>query len=354
MTDGFKNRFYKRQKWTLDCEVVTPMFLGNAEQKAEWRSEPFKGLMRFWWRVSQGSLQMEWRELLKHESALFGSAGDDDGKGGKSNVIVRVISQAMPSSDLPKDIKVTHPEINAPIYAMAYLAGQGIINKKKKPHFFPVNSTFTLQIDSPRSETNAMKKVICLIQLFGALGARSRNGWGSFRIIGGGYESQEITQTLQSSEVNDWKTGFTKDYPNSLGKDSIGSLLWKTVPKRKHWNDVMKDLAEAYIELRAGKIKNDPQKLHPEQERPLLGTPITHHINDERYSSPIRLMVRKRGSEYLGFILHLPQQFPNHGSPLAKSMPLKEKQLDIWTNKIHKRLDNMADKLCRASYEDCL
>ena len=36
------SRYYKRKSITLQCEVVTPMFLGNASGEAQWRAEPFK------------------------------------------------------------------------------------------------------------------------------------------------------------------------------------------------------------------------------------------------------------------------------------------------------------------------
>ena len=355
MGNGFKDRFYKRQKWTLNCEVVTPMFLGNANQQAEWRAEPFKSLLRYWWRVAQRSRQSDWQDLLKDESGLFGSAGDDDGKGGKSGVVVRIVSDATPIWDLPKEsAEIPHPEAMN-VGAMGYLAGQGIIrNGKSKTNFFTENSSFTLFVDSPLSESENISAVLSLIQSFGAIGARSRNGWGSFRVINGGCDKQTVIETLKSSTVNDWKTGFKKDYPNCLGADSKGPLLWKTVQNKGQWREVMKDLATAYIELRAGKIKNDPNKLHPDKERPLLGTPITNHFSNDRYSSPIRLVIRKTESDYRGFILHLPQEFPNNASHLAKAMGSREKQLFTWTDKIHKRLDNMTDKLRRASYEECL
>ena len=39
-------RYYKREQLKLDCEIITPMFLGNANQEAELRAAPFKGLLR--------------------------------------------------------------------------------------------------------------------------------------------------------------------------------------------------------------------------------------------------------------------------------------------------------------------
>ena len=54
----FKNRL----------EVVTPLFLGNAVQKVEFRPPSLKGVMRFWHRA-QGP------HCLKTEGEVFGSSG---------------------------------------------------------------------------------------------------------------------------------------------------------------------------------------------------------------------------------------------------------------------------------------
>lgn len=36
---------------TYRVSFNTPAFLGNAEQQAQWRTPPFKALLRQWWRV---------------------------------------------------------------------------------------------------------------------------------------------------------------------------------------------------------------------------------------------------------------------------------------------------------------
>lgn len=39
------------QELTYKVTFTTPAFLGNAEQSAQWRTPPFKALLRQWWRV---------------------------------------------------------------------------------------------------------------------------------------------------------------------------------------------------------------------------------------------------------------------------------------------------------------
>lgn len=45
MNNGFM-RYYKRERVTAECEILTPMFLGGPDQSAQWRAAPFKTLLR--------------------------------------------------------------------------------------------------------------------------------------------------------------------------------------------------------------------------------------------------------------------------------------------------------------------
>jgi len=44
--EALKKRF-DREVLELECEIITPMFLGDARQKAVLRPGPFKGLIRY-------------------------------------------------------------------------------------------------------------------------------------------------------------------------------------------------------------------------------------------------------------------------------------------------------------------
>lgn len=366
MTDGFKERYFKRQKWTLNCEVVTPMFLGNAEQKAQWRAEPFKALLRYWWRIAQGARSntvSNFEKLLEAESAVFGSAGAEEGEGkGKSNVSLTVSSDVPPSSSLaisPK-FEFKHPETTSPIDFFSYLAGQGVITGGNlRTTFFDEKAKFELRIDSSQTIAKQLELSLSLMQVFGSVGARSRNAWGCFSVNNVGIDKEFLLQTLMSSTV-DWKQSMKLDYHNSLGKDANGPLIWTTLHKRPSWQDAMNDIAQAYVELRAGKTHNGIPKLDPDNgERHLLGifTSKSHKfikkqpVGKNRYASPLRLIVKKTGNNYFGLFLHLPCifNFPRD-NPVIKP----KDQINIWETKIHRKLDNMTDKLRRASYEDCL
>lgn len=59
----------------LELEILTPAFLGGADQhKVEIRGASIKGMLRWWWRASEGHRFRNLAELAEAEAAVFGSA----------------------------------------------------------------------------------------------------------------------------------------------------------------------------------------------------------------------------------------------------------------------------------------
>jgi CRISPR-associated protein Cmr1 len=247
---------------------------------------------------------------------------------------------------------VDHPE-KGKIDPLLYLAGMGIMEKgKPKHHFFPPKSEFQLAIDFPVSHERDIESVLALLQCFGSIGARRRNGWGSFQIISGGIDSSRAAELLKKHTFI-WTEGLDNDYPNCLGRDEKGLLLWQTKIEHSWW-DAMIKMAEAYIQIRAGEVAGIG-KLDPGQktasERHLLGVPLTNHPvpawgQSARHASPLHFTVHRKKEDYRGLILHLPFAY-------SKEMPFSKeiKQDEVW-KKVHKKLDDLLTK--RAQYEDCL
>jgi len=344
-------------------EVITPLFLGNADQEAELRSAPFKGLIRYWWRVTQHKLN-DASKLLFAESKIFGSAGENDGSGRSR---IKIIVQ--PDGDKPmKAVKtpfpflksINHPEVNkSNVNPLQYLAGMGIMRGVNiNRSYFPPGTRFKVSFEYPASIKDEIIPVLCLAQAFGTIGARSRNGWGSIQVLSETIPIGQIPQKISNITIP-WQQGMLNDYPNCLGKDAIGDLLWKTTA-RNSWGETMRDLADAYVDIRARTV-SDIQKLNPGgrnqiNERHLLGIPLTNHtvidkskgwVKDSRHASPLRFFVRRQDEKYHGYILHLPHSFS-----MQKKLPPEIDQLVIWEN-VHKKLDGIA-LLTRAKIEDCL
>lgn len=367
-------RYYKREKITLQCQTVTPMFLGNAHQEAELRSAPFKALFRYWWRVTQHGVQLN--DLRKGEGELFGVAGEDDGSG-KSQVDLQVkpISNFQPTkAGFPSLKKVDHPECQRQkfqIDPLLYLGGMGLLRGSNPLHsYFGPNAIFEISISYPPQYEDEIKTIIAFLKAFGSVGARSRNGWGSFQVLSveskptakEGFEDVQKLANLLEKQTRQWTDGLRSDFPNCLGKDNIGILLWGTEPKGT-WQEAMRELADAYIALRARQVGNieklDPGNPHKENapdERHLLGFPLQNHWatgkdwkkmwgKNGRHASPLRFVVHQINGKSRGFILHLP-----HGHSKRMDFPKHIDQKAVWV-KVHRKLDGL---LNRASYSEVL
>lgn len=333
------SRFYKRECLNIECEIVTPMFLGNAQQEAELRSAPFKGLLRYWWRVACGQQHENYQDMLAQENRIFGSA--DEG-GGKSRVSVSVTptTEMKPSKTGFGHIDdVAHPECertNGRTNPLNYLAGMGLIHYKDgiRHSYFSVGERFRLSITAANDVVEDVNSAISIFAQFTAIGSRSRNGWGCFVMNG--------TPHVSAGFV-DWNNAMDRDYPHCLGGDERGALVWKTRQKYQDWKQCMRDLAENYIKIRtslnvvAGNLP----------DRHLLGYPVTNHSvqrthwgKQGRHSSGLRLLVKKEGNGALrGCFLHLPHAFSNRMWPNDI-----QRQIRIW-RQVHNRLDELCERV---------
>ena len=65
------------QQREYTVRFTTPAFPGNAEQSGQWRTPPFKALLRQWWRVAwaaSNQFNVNVTEMRQAEGLLFGNA----------------------------------------------------------------------------------------------------------------------------------------------------------------------------------------------------------------------------------------------------------------------------------------
>lgn len=358
-------RYYQRVRHELTCRIITPMFLGDAQQEAEWRAAPFKGLLRYWWRVTQRE-RPNYSQLLEAEGELFGFAGDTNSSKSLVQIFLPVPAIAASKNTMPTIGKIHHPEVDrdaGQINPLLYLAGMGLLNPNGsvKRAYFPPAQSFKLIIEFPRSRRQELLPTLALIQAFGAVGGRSRNGWGSLQISDSPVTQENAVQHLEACTRN-WEEGFAQDYPSCLGKDTRGPLVWRTREARPAWQEAMRELAEVYVGVRARTVNGIP-RLDPggrdyPAERHLLGFPLTNHPANQpgfgwggsgRHASPLHFVVKQKPNGFSGFILHLPFQ---HSTAMAFPGALNNAagQQAVW-RKVHQKLDTL---LLRATYGDCL
>lgn len=173
--------------------IVTPMFLGGADQTAESiRPASIKGALRFWWRAlnwarcSQTHPQsgdQAIRMLHAEEARLFGvSAGDTEGGQG-----VFLLSIGKEEVRAAKDAKNIFPNLqNGQIYLLGMgLAKYDSASKQTliQRSALQKGGTFTLRLafhpKASNEDTKQVRDAVKAFELLGALGSRARHGLGS-------------------------------------------------------------------------------------------------------------------------------------------------------------------------------
>lgn len=180
-------------------EVVTPMFLGGADQVPDGiRPASVKGALRFWWRAwawsairAQHSNDMDaLKALHRQEGYLFGLAAKDDSNGqaqggqGQFMLHVRHEAKLRQGQEQPFGRGLDN--------GILYLLGQGLGSFKDGNHCtraaiaappngkapqFEVKLIFRPGITE--QDAHAITTAVKLFGLLGALGSRARHGMGS-------------------------------------------------------------------------------------------------------------------------------------------------------------------------------
>ena len=362
---GKKNMMLKKK---FKICLNAPTFLGDAEQKGVWRTPPIKAMLREWWRVAAAPEQgYRHEQLRQNEGKLFGNAWLDDDF---SKSLVRLALEhwhAGKMTALDNDPKVTHPEVKFPVGSQLYLGygplifQQGV--KLKNGAALQANETNTLSLAYPDDPTQKIEQTLQLIDWFGTLGGRSRNGWGSLSLSG------QSTLTRQHGTL----TGVLRplddclklDWPHAIGQDSEGPLIWESSASFSDWQAAMKFLAQTKIGFRTqesisfkngiphpneGKRKNNWQLHRQPEERHLLAYPVTHHEvskqrqrgdekpdwGDGRLVNQLRFkLFRDAAGQLRTRIYHTP-----HACPLPTTMSAAQ-QVAVWQT-VHRWLDQQA------------
>lgn len=332
-------------------QIVTPAFMGNAHQSGQWRTPPFKALLRQWWRIIEAEkVKFNAQALHQREGELFGFAGTAGAK--RSTVQLRLggwsAGNGAKKWDYPAQLTVNHPETKFRPTADVYLGFGPVLPKSKK------NNRERSQLEKPAIEAKSSERLLIrtpdgttvgdallLMHWFGTIGGRSRNGWGSFVLEGEGLEPLSLDHPLLKQVSRNWKDCMCLDWPHAIGRDENGLLIWETEPVES-WERVMKQLAQVKIDFRT-LFKFSTGKNGKLEERHVLAYPVTNHNprelgNSGRNANQIRFKVVKDGKQFKGRIFHLPCGVPEFADKL------KGRQETVW-KQVHQQLDDQLGRL---------
>lgn len=183
-------KFKEPQVIRATYRIVTPMFIGDAEQKASGISPAsVKGALRFWWRALRwgqirSTVQSDTaalQRLHQEEGQLFGTSADN---GNAAQFTLQVISDNKPAV-------LTHP----PQVGIQYLLGQGLYhfsNGYLRPALAADTTIRIVLSRNPKSEKQnqadydalgeQLVQALLALGLLGGLGSRARKGFGSLSI----------------------------------------------------------------------------------------------------------------------------------------------------------------------------
>lgn len=335
---------------TCQCTVrfLTPAFLGGAQQQGQWRTPPFKALLRQWWRVAYAAnhkFQVNVRQMREEEGRLFGNAwlekrvdGRTESAACRSQIRLRLSSWQDGSRANWQGLEpeaVRHPEVRRDIGAHLYLGYGPLIYQGgtalKAPPCIDAGEQAQMSLAYPANLEAVLAQTLWLISLYGAAGGRSRNGWGSIELDMQGQQGPRGALPLR-----EWQLALGLDWPHCIGQDRSGPLIWRTRDATADWKQLMRTLAEIKIQLRT----QFPFGQAPVSKRHLLAYPVTNHPVNEwgklRLPNSLRFRVRRSPDDpkkLIGVIFHMPC------SPPPSFTPNQVEITNVW-QKVHRFLDH--------------
>ena len=240
------------KKLEYELRFLTPAFLGNAEQSAQWRTPPIKALLRQWWRVvwaADHGFSNDIEAMRREEGLLFGHAWleDDsferDGRrvttaARKSRVRLRLEATDDAGAWTPGTQQGVAP---VPTTIDAGYAWFGLVKRGQgRPDRNAIRAdgreaVHTLVLAVPDEHAECLATVMRFVSQFGQLGSRSRGGWGSFQLSG--------TRSLSVAELQGYAQPtdacLTRDWPMSFCSDEKGLCYWESKATFKTWDQAM-------------------------------------------------------------------------------------------------------------------
>ncbi|MEW5782679.1 MAG: RAMP superfamily CRISPR-associated protein [Pseudomonadota bacterium] len=333
----------RTQKFELT--LLTPAFLGDAHQSGAWRTPPFKALLREWWRIAAAPAhRFDHSRLRENEGHLFGNAWLDSGA---TKSKIRLTLGAWRPGQLKNwqnDQPVFHPEVGQggrKVGSQLYLGyGRQHATALKKNAALQAEETNTLSLAWPEGHDAILTHTLQLIDWFGTVGGRSRNGWGSVALGG---EALRKDHPLLNAVLRDLDDCLSLDWPHAIGRDDKGPLIWQSRETFADWKAAMHYLAKTKIGFRTHLPFHGGQPHRRAEERHLLAYPVTNHAiagmnREARLANQLRFKLYRDGEKLRARIYHTPHAcpLPVHGIDQAA----------VW-KKIHAWLDNPAHGLER-------
>lgn len=321
----------------FEIEFVTPAFLGGADGNADVRTAPFKTGLRYWWRVLFGKKYLS--QLKQKEDEIFGSTEM------ASKIRLQIVSTSnvnINNSNFQKfSMQHEYGKHSVQINILDYLAygkheyvkGQG--NVYIYSHIEPsAKITFSLSMKLSEEHASEIKDALKAFLMFGCVGSRSRNGYGS----------------MYCSEAEKWnwnnKIVFDKtltEFPTISNETSV----FESKNKYDTWSEALGELGRLYIDARLSL-----ERPHTFERRPMVAKPIISKLDKfnipkdvQKNRSPknLYLHVKKTdANKFVGQILVVPVQ---HKKEQQQYMAVIKDMESKFRNNMNDKTNDLFQKL---------
>lgn len=357
------NRMTKLQ---YTVRFATPAFLGDAEQQAQWRTPPFKALIRQWWRIAQYAKGIHsYEDIREKEGLLFGNAwlapsSDRRSRHCKSRVTLRLDRWSNGTLDSktwpggPMEYVKTAKNARGEVRADVYLGFGPVIPESKREgrHSITIRKAINTTDHAvlalfPAPVATELSEILQLITWFGTIGSRARNGWGSLSLeplndISSFSDIPFANDPLLRQVNRNWRDCLKQDWPHAIGSSAGTPLIWKTTPC-ENWRQAMGRLANIRVHVRqVAKQFKGPAGIGGIH---LLGYPAGSSWNlreigkEARLGTQLRFKVAKTAAGLVGIVFHVPCTIPKaFNLTSAQRKWVNENQESVWSQ-IHKSLN---------------
>ena len=303
--------------------IVTPMFIGDAEQNATGISpQSVKGALRFWWRALMwgkiraaiASDRVALQHLHTEEAKLFGSSAEN---GQAAAFTLRV-----PDHKSISITRATDWPNGRPNDSSSYL-GLGLWRLGNQPQreYIRENQKFAVELITTANVTTEqqqqLRDALTAWGLFGGLGSRARRAFGAIAIETLGTESFAFAQVgdyqkAVSKLLTNYRLASVKQPPfsafSNAAQFSIGNQS-DSDARRVH--AALGTLFKNYRGLSTSPVRGSKKKV--------FGMPYAGGNKQEgeaRRASPLLFHVHPIGTRFVGATLFLPALF-HHDPALA-------------------------------------
>lgn len=289
-------------KKKITIKLITPTFLyGFRQSEPEFRPPSFKGILRYWWRASNPN--KDTKVLYEKEKNVFGGTTYENQKSKvkiipipNNHITKKNFFHMLQQPSLQKTVSIEgYPN---KINVFNYLA-YGHVSRDKQTNCLLPNQDIEFYIECDNDEVwKEVENTLKVIDAFGGIGAKSRNGFGSIKIFVDNQEFEyDIKKLFEALKNKNQDNKLNNQYRyTAFWKES---KLWQTKTETDNWEESFYTIAENYI-----KAKLTLEKQGRYYKRSHLSSPVGKI--KERKAKNYFLKIIKKNNSFKGQILYLP------------------------------------------------